>query len=312
MSVFMNAFARAGVKQTISTIRNGNNAKNVVEKVLHSRNTLDASDLSGETFTSVLNALKDNGVNNVKLVASKNGGYIVHAKDIDRNTGLINLFPGAVMGPNGKLSVSFKFNSMGDCLQMTGVQKYPGVSVSGSTIRSNTGIANLQKHGMKNPTEYVQVVATKTSKGQPYRFVNKTYSPLENTGKTGGVAGQSASETISQNAGANATKETSDYVGGLKFGRVSAEERKYMRQESMWQGMLDELRVYNPEFADKVSKKIRDMRSKDWDRAEDFANGLVERYSNGQNSLARFEKRIDDIFDSSYFNSSDDFWGKRF
>lgn len=316
MAVFMNAFSHLGAR---ASIKNAGSAKNIVEKILTSRNTLQSSDLAGETFYSVLNALKNNGVNNVKLVASKNGGYIVHANDIGRNTGLINLFPGGVMGPNGKLSVSFKFNSMGDCLQMTGVQKYTNGCAGASTIRTNAGITNLQKNGVKNPTEYIQVFKMNNSTGTPVRYVNKTYSPFannvaENTAvkMDSEIAAQVKTSNIAKNTAQNAAKENSGYSGGLKFGRVSAEERKYMRQEAMQQEMLNNLREYNPELAEKVSKKLSDMRRKDWDRAEDFANGLVERYSNGQNDLAKFAKRSDDVFGSGYFaNSIDDFWNQR-
>lgn len=296
MAVFMNVIANSAAK---GVIRNSNSAKNIVDKIFTSRNTIQSSDLTGQTFSSVLKALKDYGVNDVKLVASKNCGYIVHAKNISRNTGLINLFPGGVMGPNGNLSVSFKFNSMGDCLQMTGLQKYANGSIGASTIRTNAGIANLQKHGVQNPTEYIQVAKTSNSKGIPYRHVSKTFSPFADKTSSENIVAKAEAEVAALNAKPNTTQsstsEAREYVGGFKFGRVSAEERKYQRQYAQQQAMLNELRSYNSELADKVAKRLKNMREKDWDRADDFANDLVKRYSNGQNDLARFAKNDDNF-----------------
>ncbi len=143
----------------------------IVTKVLRSRTTLQASDLSGQTFNSVLDACKREGLTSVKLVPTRSGGHIVNISDIDR-TGLIKLFPGGVMAPNKPLTVSLKFNSAGDCLQITGLQKHAN-AVSGSTIRTTEGINALRKAGVENPTEYVQVYADKYN-----RWTNKTYSPF--------------------------------------------------------------------------------------------------------------------------------------
>ncbi len=93
-----------------STIQNGGDE--LVGKILHSRTTLQASDLSGQTFNSVLADLRQSGLGNIKIVTTRNGGHVVYVPNIQR-TGVSGLFPGGVMMPNGGkiTNVSFKFNA---------------------------------------------------------------------------------------------------------------------------------------------------------------------------------------------------------
>lgn len=178
-----------------SAVKNGGDE--LVGKILHSRATLQASDLSGQTFNSVLRDLRKAGLENVKIVPTKSGGHVVHVADIER-TGVCGLFPGGVMTPNGGhlTNVSFKFNNAGDCIQLTGVQKTAN-AVAGSTIRTAQGVEELAKAGVHNPTEYIQAY----SSGK-HRYVNKTFSPFGdkpipvNTAKEAGVASQSAAKAV--------------------------------------------------------------------------------------------------------------------
>ena len=158
-----------GVKTTLAKGEN-----NLVGKILRSRETLQSSDLSGQCFNSVLNDLKREGIDSIKVIPLKNGGYAVHADDIQR-TGVCSLFPGGVMTPNnGRINrIAFKFNESGDCVQLTGIQKHLNEAVSGSTIRTSQEIEYLHNAGVHNPTEYIQVYA---HGGE--RYVNKTFSPF--------------------------------------------------------------------------------------------------------------------------------------
>lgn len=199
MSLFMRIMGEMSSgtvgKVAKSAVQNGGDE--LVGKILHSRATLQASDLSGQTFKSVLNNLKFEGLNKIKIVPTKNGGHVVHVAGIERS-GVCGLFPGGIMTPNGGhiTNVSFKFNAAGDCVQLTGVQKTAN-AVAGSTIRTSQGVEELRKAGVLNPTEYIQIY----SSGK-HRYVNKTFSPFGdkpipvNTAKDAGAASSTAAKTV--------------------------------------------------------------------------------------------------------------------
>ncbi len=168
----LNAVNKASSLRGSSAFGKISESKNLVDKILKTKNTLQSQDLNNQTFSNILSALKDNGINDVRIIARKNGGYIVNVPNI-KSEGIIGLFPGEIMSPGHNLNVSFKFNEFGDCVQLTGVQKQTN-AVAGSTIRTKAGVDALRNSGVSNPTEYVQVYSPKSVAG---RYVNKTSAP---------------------------------------------------------------------------------------------------------------------------------------
>ena len=154
----------------------------LVSKLLHSREILKSADLISENYTGVMQALKSNGIKGFKAVSLPSGDKIVHIPNFNR-TGVVGLFPGGVMVPNGGVvdNIAIKFNAAGDCLQLTGVQKAIKGTTAGSTIRTPLGINALEQAGVKNPSEYLQVYSMKNSKGLNHKYINKTFSPFEPT-----------------------------------------------------------------------------------------------------------------------------------
>lgn len=267
----------------------------LVGKILHSRATLQSSDLSGQTFNSVLNELKHAGVNKVKIIPTNSGGYVVKADDI-RRTGVCGLFPGGVMTPNGgKINrVSFKFNNAGDCVQLTGIQKTAN-AVAGSTIRTTQGIQDLQKAGVLNPSEYVQVYSSGNK-----RWINKTFSPFGD--KPIPVDTVKNTEAVHKTV-ANTAK--------------SAEKAKAEAEELLFNSTREietTLNSVNPELAEKVSNRIYQIAEKDIVRAQKLADGLIERYRG--TDVEQFGKKASfDFLDSnpyklpdidSYYTKNDD------
>lgn len=314
-------------RNTVTTVKAGikSGGDDIVKKVLTSRETLQASDLTGQTFNSVLDALKREGVQQVKIIPTRGGGHVVNVDNIER-TGLVNLFPGSVMMPNGgKLNrVSFKFNDAGDILQMTGIQKHSSGAISGSTIRTSEGIAALKKAGVQNPTEYIQVNA-----GNHGRYVNKTYSPfgdlprpVENVAKVTQDVKPAAVSEVKTATGE--VKQVEKKVVEPVVEKTTAKTPKYSASEiqaaekSLSRACYlieQDLEYVNPELSKKVVSKLYKMAESDPVRARDFAWSLRERYG-GNPEMFRSKNYSHLLGDTEdYFNqmnrqADEDYYGR--
>lgn len=284
-----------------------NRGSNIISKVLNSRTTLEASDLSTQTFKSVLGAIEREGLKNVKILPTRTGGNIIQISDI-RRPGLINLFPGGVMHPTGKLDkVSLSFNEAGDMLQLTGLQKANGC-VAGSTIRTAEGISHLKRAGVANPAEYVQVHSGVNLKGGKDRWVNKTFSPFGDTPKS------VPTPQVEQKVITKVADDTKSSVNSALKREANSANSISRDDEALENTLFNQriisrnLETVNPALNEKVMDKINKLSEIDPSRAEKFSERLIERY---ENNVGQFAKKSDS--DSFFDRMSDDLdiWNQR-